>query len=87
MSDGYTQPDHLGRFVVGSGRNNRKHKELEAQERQKRNTRCKIGQSSSSNNRDGKIRNRARKKKGNVVEGRQYQRKKYKSYGRMKRYK
>ena len=29
--DGYVQPDHMGRYVVGSGKKNRKLKEIETQ--------------------------------------------------------
>ena len=35
LSEGYVQPDHMGRYIVGIGRRNRKLKELEAQQRQK----------------------------------------------------
>ena len=35
LSEGYVQPDHMGRFIVGSGRRNRKLKEMGAQQRQK----------------------------------------------------
>ena len=32
--DGYVQPDHMGRYVVGSGRKYRKVKEMEVRERE-----------------------------------------------------
>ena len=35
IQEGYAKPDHMGRYVVGSGRRNRKLKEMEAQQRQK----------------------------------------------------
>lgn len=35
LSEGYVQPDHMGRYIVGSGSRNRKLKEMEAQQRQK----------------------------------------------------
>ena len=35
MSEGYVQPDHMARYIVGSGRRNRKLKEMEALQRQK----------------------------------------------------
>ena len=35
LSEGYVQPDHMGRYIVGSGTRNRKLKEMEAQQRQK----------------------------------------------------
>ena len=35
LSEGYVHPDHMGRYIVGSGRRNRKLKEMEAQQRQK----------------------------------------------------
>ena len=35
LGEGYVQPDHMGRYIVGSGRRNRKLKEMEAQQRQK----------------------------------------------------
>lgn len=34
LSEGYVQPDHMGRYVVGSGRRNRLLKEMEAQRQQ-----------------------------------------------------
>ena len=34
LRDGYVQPDHMGRFVVGSGRKYRKLKEMEAREKE-----------------------------------------------------
>ena len=34
LRDGYVQPDHMGRYVVGSGRKYRKLKEMEARERE-----------------------------------------------------
>ena len=34
LMDGYVQPDHMGRYVVGSGRKYRKLKEMEARERE-----------------------------------------------------
>ena len=37
LSEGYVQPDHMGRYIVSSGTRNRKLKEMEAQQRQKRN--------------------------------------------------
>ena len=35
LSEGYVQPDRMGRYIVGSGTRNRKLKEMEAQQRQK----------------------------------------------------
>lgn len=35
LSEGYVQPDHMGRYIVGSGSRNRLLKEMEAQQRQK----------------------------------------------------
>ena len=35
LSEGYVQPDYMGRYIVGSGRRNRKLQEMEAQQRQK----------------------------------------------------
>ena len=35
IQEGYAKPDHMGRYVVGSGRRNKKLKEMEAQQRQK----------------------------------------------------
>ena len=35
LREGYVQPDHMGRYIVGIGRRNRKLKEMEAQQRQK----------------------------------------------------
>ena len=35
LSEGYVQLDHMGRYIVGSGRRNRKLKEMEVQQRQK----------------------------------------------------
>ena len=35
IQEGYARPDHMGRYVVGSGRRHRKLKEMEAQQRQK----------------------------------------------------
>ena len=35
IQEGYAKPDHMGRYVVGSGRRHRKLKEMEAQQRQK----------------------------------------------------
>ena len=34
IQEGYAKPDHMGRYVVGSGRRNRKLKEMEAQQPQ-----------------------------------------------------
>ena len=34
LSDGYVQPDHMGRYDVGSGRKYRKLKEMEVRERE-----------------------------------------------------
>ena len=34
LRDGYVQPDHMGRYVVGSGKINRKLKEMEAREKE-----------------------------------------------------
>ena len=34
LRDGYVQPDHMGRYVVGSGRKYRKLKEMEVRERE-----------------------------------------------------
>ena len=34
LRDGYVQPDHMGRYVVGTGKRNRKLKEMEAQEKE-----------------------------------------------------
>ena len=36
MRDGYVQPDHMGRFVVGSGKKYRKLKEMEARGKEMR---------------------------------------------------
>ena len=33
-SEGYVQPDHMGRYIVGSSRRNRKLKEMKTQQRQ-----------------------------------------------------
>ena len=33
LRDGYVQPDHMGRYVVGSGKKHRKLKEIETQVR------------------------------------------------------
>ena len=35
LSDGYVSPDHMRRYIAGSGRRNRKLNEMEAQQRQK----------------------------------------------------
>ena len=35
LRDGYEQPDHMGHHVVGSGKRNRKLKEMEVQEKEK----------------------------------------------------
>ena len=34
LRDGYVQPDHMGRYVVGTGKRNRKLKELEVREKE-----------------------------------------------------
>ena len=34
LRDGYVQPDHMGRYVVGTGKRNRKLKEMEAREKE-----------------------------------------------------
>ena len=36
LRDGYVQPDHMGRYVVGTGKRNRKLKEMEAREKEAR---------------------------------------------------
>ena len=41
LSDGHVQPDHMGRYIVGSGRKNRKLKELEAKKNVKKKKRQK----------------------------------------------
>ena len=33
LRDGYVQPHHMGRYVVGTGKRNRKLKEMEAREK------------------------------------------------------
>ena len=35
LSEGYFKPDHMGRYIVGSGRRNRKLKEIVVQQQQK----------------------------------------------------
>ena len=34
LRDGYVQPDHMGRYVVGSGKKYRKLKEIETREKE-----------------------------------------------------
>ena len=34
LRDGYVQPDHMGRFVVGTGKRNRQFKEMEAKQKE-----------------------------------------------------
>ena len=34
LRDGYVQPDHMGRYVVGSGKKYRKLKEMESREKE-----------------------------------------------------
>ena len=36
LRDGYVQPDHMGRYIVGTGKRNRKLKEMEAREKEAR---------------------------------------------------
>ena len=36
LRDGYVQPDHMGRYVIGTGKRNRKLKEMEAREKEAR---------------------------------------------------
>ena len=36
LRDGYVQPDHMGRYVVSTGKRNRKLKEMEAREKEAR---------------------------------------------------
>ena len=77
LSDGHVQPDHMGRYIVGSGRKNRKLKELEAQEQQTPivNSVSPVAQAVEM----AKFEVERKRKEGIVVEGGQYQRKKYKS--------
>ena len=65
LSEGYVQPYHMGRYIVGSGRRNRKLKEMEAQQRQKeleirqqQRLRGETGHARGSSDRDSQIRNR-----------------------------
>ena len=34
LRDGYVQPDHMGRYVVGTGKRNRQLKEMEARQKE-----------------------------------------------------
>ena len=84
LSDGHVQPDHMGRYIVGSGRKNKKLKELEAQERQKeiemreqQTPIVKLVSPVAQAVEMAKSEVERKRKEGNV--GGQYQRKKYKS--------
>ena len=55
IQEGYAKPDHMGRYVVGSGRRHRKLKEMEAQQRQKEIEMLEIGIARRSSGRDGQI--------------------------------
>ena len=86
LSDGHVQPDHMGRYIVGSGRKNKKLKELEAQERQKeiemreqQTPIVKLVSPVAQAVEMAKSEVERKRKEGIVVERGQYQRKKYKS--------